>query len=211
MPKLTWIYRVSPQLILTAEEYKDLDEFTQTAKKIFKSLSGHSQPKMIYEYGGHYFAYIIDNNVCYCTLCDRSYEKNLAFSFLEEIKREFSVQHGAEVRNVQRPYSFIKFDTFIQRTKKLYLDTGSERNLEIVRRQLTDAHQIMTKNVYDLLNRGETVQGVLNRTDELVQDSKNWARSTKDLKNALWWRKWSPIFVVSVTLILSLYLYFFWF
>ena len=83
----------------------------------------------------------------------------LAFNYLEELLKEFNSKFRDEVESASRPYAFIKFgappalplplplalllpltpnpnpnllpcaDTFIQRTKKLYVDTRTQRNL----------------------------------------------------------------------------------
>ena len=67
------------------------------------------------------------------------------------------------VRN--KPKSFVLLiysdtvsqDTFIQKTKKLYLDTKSERNLDKVAKELSDVHRIMTKSIQDVLARGSKI------------------------------------------------------
>ena len=63
------------------------------------------------------FSYVIDSGICYLTLTDKSYNKRLAFLFLEEISRDFvtylKLEHGDEwqktVDTVGRQYAFIKF------------------------------------------------------------------------------------------------------
>lgn len=57
MPQLTWIQRVSNPLILVAEENKDLDEFTQLAKRLFKTLKPSSPPRQLIDAGKYYFLY----------------------------------------------------------------------------------------------------------------------------------------------------------
>lgn len=52
---------------------------------------------------------MIEYDVCYLTLCDKTYPKKLAFSYLEELQKEFQEQHGSEVQTAARPYSCIKF------------------------------------------------------------------------------------------------------
>jgi hypothetical protein len=55
-------------------------------------------------------SYIIEADICYLCICERSYPKKLAFSFLEELSKEFQVSHGHEAhRPGLRPYAFIKF------------------------------------------------------------------------------------------------------
>jgi len=46
-------------------------------------------------------------------------------------------------------------DTFIQRTKKLYQDTRTQRNIAKLNDELYEVHQIMTRNVQEVLGVGE--------------------------------------------------------
>lgn len=43
------------------------------------------------------------------TLCDKSFAKKLAFSYLDELVVEFNARYGTEVGSVARPYAFVKF------------------------------------------------------------------------------------------------------
>lgn len=93
----------------------------------------------------------IEQGVCYLTLSDRGYPKKLAYQYLEDLQKEFNKQNGSQVETVARPYAFIKFDTFIQRTKKLYLDTRTQRNLNKLNEDLHDIQSVMTRNIQDIL------------------------------------------------------------
>jgi vesicle transport protein SEC22 len=109
----------------------------------------------------------MDSGVCYLTLCDRSYPRNLAYSYLEELKIEFSEKFGQEVGTVARPYAFVKFgnltfifmkkDSFIQKVKKQYKDSRSQRGVNRLNDELQDVTRIMTKNIQDVLGRGEAL------------------------------------------------------
>ena len=61
--------------------------------------------------------------------------------------RRFVAKYSGEVEGATRPYAFIKFDTFIQKTKKLYVDTRTQRNLNKLNEELHDIQQIMTRNI----------------------------------------------------------------
>lgn len=102
-------------------------------------------------------------SVVYLTITERAYPRKLAFLYLEELAREFETSYGAQVqqRNL-RPYAFVGFDTFLQRTKRLYADsrtaesaTGS--NLDRLNEDLQGVQKIMTKNMEDLLWRGDSL------------------------------------------------------
>ena len=92
-----------------------------------KKMSTSKLPsRMTYESGGSCFHYTVERGVCFLTLADRGYPKKLAYQYLEEIQNEFLSLYSSEIDSIARPYACIKFDRFIQKTKKLYLDTRTQ-------------------------------------------------------------------------------------
>jgi len=215
MPLITWIYRISngvnDGLLLAAEESKDLQEYIQIAKKLFKTFTRSSPPRQVITAGDKYFIYFIEGSVCYLTLCDGSYPKKLATAYLSEIAKEFDIQYGHEVKSAERPYAFVKFDTFIQKTKQLYLDTKSDRNLEKVTKELNEVQRIMTKNLEDILTRGDKLGTVKTKSERLVYDSHMYHDHAKWLNTGLFWKKWAPVIVVLIIVLFCIYSRFYWF
>ena len=58
------------------------------------------------------FSYAIESGSCYLALCEKSFSKRLAFSYLEDIQAEFNREYGSEVATATRPYCFIEFGEF---------------------------------------------------------------------------------------------------
>ena len=56
-------------------------------------------------------SYLIANNVVYLVFTDKSYPRKLAFSYLDELSKEFEVSYGAKVDSVRKPYAFVGFGT----------------------------------------------------------------------------------------------------
>lgn len=54
---------------------------------------------------------MIEMNCVYMVLTEKTYPKKLAFSYLEELQREFQQEHGKDIDTAARPYSFVKFGT----------------------------------------------------------------------------------------------------
>jgi len=203
MVKLTMIARVLDGLPLAegldTDASIDLEYYKQQAKTLFKKLShgpGVPPSRMSYESGEYFMHYVIESGVCYLTLCDRNYPKKLAYSYLEELQREFADKHGATVDSVARPYAFIKFDTFIQKTKKLYSDQRTQRNLEKLNEDLHDIQSIMTRNINDVLEQGERLDRVENMSGNLAMESKKYAKKAKDLSRQALIQKYMPVIVL---------------
>jgi vesicle transport protein SEC22 len=48
----------------------------------------------------------------YLTITDKSYPRKLAFSYLDELAKEFNVTYGPKVEGVRKPYAFVGFGEF---------------------------------------------------------------------------------------------------
>lgn len=57
-------------------------------------------------------SYLIAENVVYLVIADKSYPRKLAFSYLDELSKEFALSYGAKVDNVRKPYAFVGFGGF---------------------------------------------------------------------------------------------------
>lgn len=86
---------------------------------------------------------IIENDVCYLVMCDKMFSKRSAFTYLEDLAQEFHKTYGRKVNTVTRPYAFIEFDVYIQKTKKNLTDR--RRNINSINNQLQDVQRIMVK------------------------------------------------------------------
>jgi vesicle transport protein SEC22 len=130
-------------------------------------------------------SYLIQDSIVYLTIADKSYPRKLAFSYLSELSTEFNRSYPPEqaLKPGLRPYAFVKFDTFIQRTKRLYLDPrGAEASgkggqsqvgngLDQLNEDLRDVTQIMTKNMEDLLWRGDSLDRMSTMSSSLRDES----------------------------------------
>ena len=54
-------------------------------------------------------SYYIAENVIYLVIADKSYPRKLAFSYLDELSKEFQTSYGAKVDGVRKPYAFVGF------------------------------------------------------------------------------------------------------
>jgi vesicle transport protein SEC22 len=54
-------------------------------------------------------SYLISDNVVFLTIADKSYPRKLAFSFLDELSKEFASTYGPKVEAVRKPYAFVGF------------------------------------------------------------------------------------------------------
>lgn len=224
--KFTLIFRVpaSPgqlpmPLAASMDDEKDvngeLETFKGQAKKIMRQTSSASPSPCTLEAGAYSFHYVIGEapgssglKICFLTLAEKSYPRRFAFDYLDDIQKEFLQLHGQQIDSVERPYKFISFDTFIQKTKKLYMDTRANRNhLKMMSEDLRDIQGIMTKNIQEVLGRGEKLETVTSRSNQLSAGTKQFKDKATSLYRELLFRQWAPIIVVLVVIMILLYIF----
>lgn len=173
MALMTMIARVADGLPLAATMQEDeqtgrnIMDYQNQAKLLFRKLSPQSPSRCTIETGPYLFHYLIEFDVCYLVLCEKTFSKRLAYSYLEDIAQEFHSQYGRKVNTVTRPYTFIEFDTYIQKAKKQFSDSRSRRNLNVINNQLQDVQRIMVQNIDDVLQRGTVLSELDTKTQNL--------------------------------------------
>lgn len=182
MVLLTMIARIADGLPLAAtmqedeQSGKSILEYQNQAKLLFRKLNNQSPTRCSIETGPYLFHYLIENEVCYLVLAERTYSKRLAFSYLEDLAQEFHSQYGKRVGTVSRPYSFIEFDTYIQKAKKVFTDSRTRRNLSALNTELQDVQRIMVQNIDDVLQRGAVLSELDNKALNLSMHSQKYKK-----------------------------------
>ena len=163
---------------------RDFVTYQNQAKKIIKALSDRSPKKCSIESEQYYFHYIIEFGACFLTLCDKSFDKKLAFSFLQNLSEEFFNEYGDKINSKNlRPYPFIEFDSYIQKTKKKCQDNRRSSKVNLLNTELNEIQRIMLENVQDILNRGEKLSDVDLKVQDLRNQSKAFEKNASELNS----------------------------
>jgi vesicle transport protein SEC22 len=157
----------------------ELADIKAKVKQIFRRLSRTSEPQASIESGPYTLHYLIRDDICFLAICEQSYPRKLAFTYLSDIASEFLHTYPSSQLTSQslRPYAFVEFDTFMQRTKKTYSDTRATSNLDKLNNELQDVTKVMTKNIEDLLYRGDSLERMGEMSGRLREDSKKYRKA----------------------------------
>lgn len=157
----------------------DLAEVKSQVKLIFRRLNRNSEPQASIESGQYTLHYLIQDHICFLCICSKSYPRKLAFTYLSDLATEFTTTYPASQYHSPnlRPYAFVEFDTFIQRTKKTYQDSRASANLDKLNDELKDVTKVMTKNIEDLLYRGDSLERMGEMSGRLREDSKKYRKA----------------------------------
>ncbi|SCU84184.1 LAMI_0C06568g1_1 [Lachancea mirantina] len=179
-----------------------LAEQKKKIKVLMSRFTPSSAPEATLESGAFEIHYVRVGAVVYFVIAEKGYPRNLAFSYLKEVAQEFEHSYGHEyTRPTVRPYAFVTFDNFLQKTKKLYSDKRVQDNLDQLNQELMGVKQIMTKNIEDLLYRGDSLDKMSDLSASLRQDSKKYRKSAQKINLDLLISQYAPIAIVAFFLV----------
>ncbi|OAY30379.1 25.3 kDa vesicle transport protein [Manihot esculenta] len=129
--------------------------YRQQAEFILKEISrGALTPsKMTILIDHHSFNYLVENGVCFITLCDSSYPRKLAFYYLQDLQKEFEKLDNTLIHKITSPYTFHKFDGVIRHIRKQYVDTRTQANLSKLNADRQKDIDIVTQHISEIWER----------------------------------------------------------
>jgi vesicle-associated membrane protein 7 len=134
-------------------------------------------------------------------MSDEHNRHRIPFAFLHEIKDLFHSKYGLEVP--QRAIAFSlneEFSKVIQDRMDYYNNAGSNiDNLSAVKNQIEDVKGVMVENIEKVLERGEKIELLVDKTDRLNQQAFQFVSNSKKLRTAMWWKnaRWAAFLTVA--------------
>jgi len=123
-------------------------------------------------------------------MSDEQNKPRVPFAFLNDMKELFISKYGLEVP--QRAIAFSLNEEFapkIQERMDYYNSAGSNVDgLSAVKNQIEDVKGVMVENIEKVLERGEKIELLVDKTDRLNQQAFKFESSSKRLRQAMWWK-----------------------
>ncbi|KAK0665553.1 protein transport protein sec22 [Cercophora samala] len=171
-----------------------LTEVKSQIKLILRRLTRTSNPQASISSGPYTIHYLLQSDIVYLTITDASYPRKLAFTYLSDLAAEFATTypHQQLMSTILRPYAFMEFDTFITRTKATYSDARATQNLDKLNDELRDVTKVMTKNIEDLLYRGDSLERMGELSSRLKDDSAKYRKAAVRINWDLMLKQYGP-------------------
>lgn len=159
-------------------------------------------------------SYKIFENIVLLVVTDKNYPQKLAFcllqdlkdSFIEEMKKVFgiNVDYYSKIETIDKEYYFYKFEKMLRKKKEQYENKDSNDNLEKIKKEILDVHQIMNENVNLLIDRESLFSSVSAMTTTMNYDSRKLYDQAKKTRMSLLFRKYMVFIVIFAVVLLFL-------
>lgn len=165
---------------------------------------------MSYVYDSHVFHYVVENGICFLCMSDELRKHRIPYAFLQDMKQRFVARYGTEIPQTAIAFSMNdEFSTTIQERMDFYNSEGADHtvdNIGAVKSQIEDVKGVMVENIEKVLERGEKIELLVDKTDRLNQQAFKFESSSRNLRRTLYWRKMRGYIFVGGALTLLLYL-----
>jgi vesicle-associated membrane protein 7 len=165
--------------------------------------------KMTYVYDEYVFHYIVENGICYLCMSDEKNKHRIPFAFLEDMKTNFVTKFGLEAAQSAIAFAMNEdFKGIIQERMEFYNSDRADMSIDsigAVKSQIEDVKGVMVQNIERVLERGEKIELLVDKTDRLNQQAFRFESSSRSLRRAMWWRKMRCYAIVGVVSILVIY------
>ncbi|KAI0150476.1 synaptobrevin [Xylariaceae sp. FL1272] len=187
------------------------------ASLILPKISHSSPQKLTYTHGDKYIHYISEapssypdnasaGGLTFLVVADSSLGRRVPFGFLFEIKnrflREFD-ENSTDFADLPN-YGAGSFNSTLKNLMVDYGTTSGGRDDAIsnVQREIDDVRGIMTKNIEGLLERGERIDLLVDKTDRLGGSAREFRVRSRGLKRQMWWKNVKLMAMLVVVLLL---------
>ncbi|EPR64155.1 vesicle-associated membrane protein, putative [Toxoplasma gondii ME49] len=183
------IYALAARGSVVLAEHSDMEgNFPTVTRLLLCKLPTGQKEKMSYVYDRYIFHYMVVRGITFLTMADDAAGFALPFAFLEDFAKSFLAMYGATVHTA---IALAMQNSYGPRLKDL-MDSFNENHqaeaMGRLRMQIDGIHNVLIDNIDKILQRGERIDILVDQSERLNQESVQFRRQARRLKNAVWWR-----------------------
>ncbi|XP_013774576.1 vesicle-associated membrane protein 7-like [Limulus polyphemus] len=179
--------------------------FLEVTEQILSKISPDT-PKLTYSHGSYLFHYILDDSLTYLCITDDEFERSRAFAFLNEIRQRFKTTYGARAQTAL-PYAMnSEFSRALANQMKYYSDSRDVDTVSKVQGELDDLKNIMIKNIDTVASRGERLELLVDKTENLNATSVSFRKSSRGLARSMLMKNIKLTIIIIIIIIIVLYI-----
>lgn len=169
---------------------------------------GPENAKMTYTQKNYLFHYIAEDRIIYLCITEDGFQRSKAFSFLTEIKKRFERTYQNRALTAL-PYAMqSEFSRVIAVEMRHYSNPVASRETQSMARveeELDELKGIMVKNIDSIAHRGERLELLVEKTDDLNASRLTFKKSSRGLARAMCMKNVKLIILISVIGVIVIY------
>lgn len=161
--------------------------------------------RLTYSQGPYLFHYICEDRIIYMCISDDDFQRSRAFLYLNEIKRRFQAGYGEGLMTAL-PYAMnTEFSSVLANEMKHYSTSKDIDTLSKVHGELDELKDIMVRNIDNIAMRGERLELLVNKTENLTASSVTFRKTSRNLARSMFWKSVKLYVIIAAVLVVVIY------
>eukprot|EP00298_Acanthocystis_sp_HF-20_P000278 c10339_g1_i1.p1 GENE.c10339_g1_i1~~c10339_g1_i1.p1 ORF type:complete len:225 (-),score=53.32 c10339_g1_i1:113-766(-) len=178
---------VARRTTVLAEFTSATGNFTTITRRILEKIPAQNE-RMSYTYDQHLFHYIVEDSLTYLCMSDEAFSRRIVFSFLEDVRNRFKATYGDRSKTALAYGMNDDFSKVLRSRMDFYSNDPSADKVNQVREEIGEVKNIMVKNIEKVLDRGEKIELLVDKSENLNKQSKTFKQQSTKLKTSMWWK-----------------------
>ncbi|KAK6775362.1 hypothetical protein RDI58_026363 [Solanum bulbocastanum] len=197
--------------IVLAEHTPYSGNFSTIAVQCLQKLPSNSS-KYTYSCDGHTFNFLLDSGFVFLVVADEPTGRSVPFVFLERVKDDFKKRYGSSIKNDGDPHPLAddddeedddlfgdrfsiaynldrEFGPKLKEHMEYCMNHPDEMSkLSKLKAQITEVKGIMMDNIEKVLDRGEKIELLVDKTENLQFQADSFQRQGRQLRRKMWFQ-----------------------
>jgi len=178
---------VARNAVILAENRTGKRDFSQAVSTILSKIPPNNS-KLTYVWEQYLFHYVSEGGLTFLVMADDAAGRRMPFTFLADLQRRFTTSYSAEQISDVPAYGLNEFSPQIGKLIEQYNTSPPADALHQAQQDLAQVKDIMVHNVEQILSRGERIELLVDKTDNMATQSHAFRRGARTVRRQQFWR-----------------------
>ncbi|KAK6171532.1 hypothetical protein SNE40_019703 [Patella caerulea] len=165
-----------------SETYQDVVE------SMLPNIPTTNDAKTTYTSNNYAFHVLVDNGILFICAAEPSFGKQKPYTYLAEIKKRFQSGSLATRAVTARTNEFSREFEHVMAEQMEKCSKGQGGQMSVLQSQVDEVKGVMSQNIEKVLERGERLEDLIDKTDELQMNSMAFQKTSKKIAKKYWWK-----------------------
>lgn len=188
--------------VILAEYSVFAGNFPQVAKDCLDK-SKNADGKYTYTIDNHTFCFLHDHDFTYVSVADEATGRAIPTAFLDKAREEFLAKYSEKGKTASAGNLTKSFGPKLKALMEHVLQYPEEYSkISSVQKKVDEVKGIMQENIEKVLSRGEALDNLVDKTDNLMHEADRFAKTGRSLRRKMWWQNMKMKLVLAMVVIL---------
>lgn len=195
---------IARQTTILAKFAECVGNFAEVTEQIISKIPADNH-KLTYCHGHYLIHYICENKIIYMCITDDEFERTRAFLFLADIKQKFISTYGLQVATAIAYAMNTEFSKILAQQMSFFSQSNEVDAISRVHGEIDEVKHIIVKNIDSLKDRGEKLELLVNKTENLRNNTVTFRKTSRNLARAMFWKNIRMYVIVGFIIVFVLY------